>query len=164
MNILQTITIGIIGMALCTSVSAADFVVAAPVISASPIYRQVNTPYQECWVENVTVQVQQARSNAGAIIGGISGGILGNQVGDGRGRAAATLAGVIFGTLAGDRLDNPQQPHQYAVQQVQRCRMANNPRQELAGYNVIYRYGGRDVAVELPYDPGATVKISVGVM
>lgn len=165
MNILQTITIGgAIGIALTTSALAADFTVAAPVISASPIFRQVSVPHQECWIENVTVQVQQARSNAGAIIGGISGGIIGNQVGDGRGRAAATVAGVIAGTIFGERMDNSPQPPQYAVQQVQRCRMANNLRQELSGYNVTYRYEGRDVTVMLPYDPGSTVMIGVGVM
>lgn len=104
------------------------------------------------------------RSNTGALIGGVSGGIIGNQVGGGHGRDAATVAGAIVGAIVGERLDNPQMAPQYATQQVQHCRMVNDVKQELTGYNVTYRYGGKDVAVAMTHNPGATVKIGVGVM
>jgi hypothetical protein len=32
------------------------------------------------------------------------------------------------------------------------------------GYNVVYRYNGRDVNVALPYNPGSTIKVGVGVI
>lgn len=165
MNTLQTITAAAIGIALATSAAAVDFTDTAPVVSSTPNYRQVSVPRQECVTEDVSVQVQpQGRSNTGAILGGIAGGILGNQVGGGHGRDAATVAGAVLGAVTGERMDNPQQPAQYATQQVQRCRMVNDVIQEISGYNVTYRYGGRDVTVRLPYNPGATVKVSVGVM
>ena len=165
MNTLQTIAAAIIGIAFATSAAAVDFTDYAPVVSSTPNYRQVSAPRQECWAEDVPVQVQpQGRSNTGALIGGVTGGIIGNQVGGGHGRDAATVAGAIVGTIVGERLDNPQQPPQYATQQVQRCRMVNDFKQELNGYNVTYRYGGKDVTVRLPYNPGPTVRIGVGVM
>lgn len=165
MNTLQIITAATIGIALATSAMAVDFTDTAPVVSSIPNYRQVSVPRQECWTEDVTVQLPpQTRSNTGAIIGGVTGGIVGNQVGGGRGRDAATVAGAIVGTIAGERLDNPQQPPQYVTQQAQRCRTVSDVKQELSGYNVTYRYGGKDVTVRLPYNPGAIVKVSVGVM
>ena len=37
-------------------------------------------------------------------------------------------------------------------------------REVVNGYNVVYRYNGRDVNVALPYDPGSTLKVAVGVV
>ncbi len=165
MNTLQTITVATIGIALATSAAAVDFTDYAPVVAATPTYRQVSVPRQECVMEDVPVQVQpQGRSNTGAILGDIAGGILGNQVGGGKGRDAATVAGAVLGAVTGERMDNPQQPAQYATQQVQRCRMVNDVRQEISGYNVTYRYGGKDVTVAMARNPGASVKVGVGVM
>lgn len=165
MNTLLTIASATFGFVLATSATAVDFTDTAPVVAATPNYRQVSVPRQECWSEDVSVQVQpQGRSNVGALIGGVSGGIIGNQVGGGHGRDAATVAGAIVGAIVGERLDNPQQPAQYATQQAQRCRTVNDAKQELTGYNVTYRYGGRDVTVALPYNPGSSVRIGVGVM
>lgn len=165
MNTLQTITTATVGIALATSVAAVDFTDMAPVVNSTPMYRQVSAPRQECWTENVSLNVPpQGRSNTGSIIGGVTGGIVGNQVGGGRGKDAATVVGAIIGTIVGERLDNPQQSPQYATQQVQRCRTVNDSKQELSGYAVTYRYGGRDVTVRLPYNPGSSVRVGVGVM
>lgn len=165
MNTMQTITAAAIGIALATSAMAVDLTDTAPVVAATPNYRQVSVPRQECWTEDVSVQVQpQARSYTGPIIGGLAGGLLGHEIGKGKGNVLATAAGAVAGAVVGDRLGNPQQPPQYATQQVPRCRMVNDVKQELSGYNVTYRYGGRDVTVRLPYNPGSTVRVSVGVM
>ena len=32
------------------------------------------------------------------------------------------------------------------------------------GYNVVYRYNGRDIATRLPYNPGPTVQLGIGVI
>ena len=34
----------------------------------------------------------------------------------------------------------------------------------MRGYRVVYRYNGRDIATTMPYDPGHTVRVSVGVV
>ena len=44
---------------------------------------------------------------------------------------------------------------------VQHCRTVASYRDEIRGYDVVYRYNGRDVHIRLPYDPGPTVRLDV---
>ncbi|MCC7487529.1 MAG: glycine zipper 2TM domain-containing protein [Burkholderiales bacterium] len=99
------------------------------------------------------------RPVTGAVVGGAAGGLLGAQVGSGSGRNAAAAAGAIGGTIVGDRVQNPQG---YA-QPVQRCRTVETTREVVRGYTVVYRYNGRDVTTTMPYDPGRTVRVGVGI-
>lgn len=85
---------------------AADYTDTARVISSTPIYERVNEPRQECWTETVNEPAQE-RGIGGGVIGGVAGGILGSQVGGGNGNTAATAAGAVVGTIAGDRVANP---------------------------------------------------------
>jgi uncharacterized protein YcfJ len=101
------------------------------------------------------------RSYTGSIVGGLAGALLGNQVGQGRGSAAATAVGAIAGSMIGDRVDNRQTA---SAQPVQRCRTVETTREVVKGYTVVYRYNGRDISTTLPYDPGKTVKIGIGVI
>lgn len=101
------------------------------------------------------------RSATGSIVGGIAGALLGSQIGGGSGNKAATAVGGVAGVLIGDRVANPDQPRSEAVQ---RCRDVENYREVIKGYNVTYRYNGRDVNVTLPYQPGDTVRVGVGVI
>lgn len=98
------------------------------------------------------------RSPTGAIVGGVAGGLLGSQVGGGSGRNAAAAAGAIAGVIIGDRVANPESPQ---TEQVQRCRQVESYREEVSGYNVVYRYNGREITTRLPYQPGATVQVGV---
>lgn len=98
------------------------------------------------------------RSPTGAIIGGVAGGLLGNQVGGGSGRNAATAAGAIVGAIVGDRMANPNTPQS---RQVQRCRQVEDYHEEISGYNVVYRYHGREITTRLPYKPGRTIQVGV---
>lgn len=147
---------------------ATDFVDTAPVISVTPLYNRVSELRQECWTEYVPAGAapQQQRNYGGAIIGGIAGGILGNQVGGGRGKTAATAAGAVAGALVGDNIANSQQQQYYPnAQPVQRCRPVDDGyRQDITGYSVTYRYNGRNITTTLPYDPGQTVRVGVGVL
>lgn len=146
--------------------AAADFIEDAPVISVTPLYSHAAESSQECWTEYAPAGVPQERSYGGAIVGGIAGGILGNQIGGGRGRTAATVAGAAAGALVGDKLANSRdQPNYYDTHPVQRCRPVDGGyRQEISGYSVTYRYNGRNITTTLPYDPGSTVRVGVGVV
>jgi uncharacterized protein YcfJ len=133
---------------------ASDFVDTAQVVSSTPIIERVSEPHQEC----DTAPVPQKNSNILApIIGGIVGGLLGHQVGGGRGQTAATIVGAaggaVAGTMVGNRVD---------AQPAQRCRTVESMREVVNGYDVVYRYNGRDANVALPYDPGSTIKVGVG--
>jgi|SoiMethySBSTD1v2_1073268.scaffolds.fasta_scaffold01621_10 uncharacterized protein YcfJ len=101
------------------------------------------------------------RPITGAVVGGAAGGLLGAQVGSGSGRNAAAAAGAIGGSVIGDRVQNPQTA---GIQPVQRCRTVEGPRDVVRGYTVVYRYNGRDITTTLPYNPGSTVRVGVGVV
>lgn len=165
MNKLQKIVAFTFGAVICASASATDFTDTAQVISATPNYREVRHPRQDCWDEEVMAPAARSRSNAGAIIGGLAGAILGNQVGDGNGRTAATGVGAVIGAITGDRLDNDgSDQYGYEAQHQRRCQTVSDTRRVVNGYTVVYRYNGRDVTVNLPYDPGNYVYVGVGVL
>src|SRR5262249_27340610 len=101
------------------------------------------------------------RPVTGAVVGGAAGGLLGAQVGRGSGRNAAAAAGAIGGSVIGDRVQNPQTA---GTQPTQRCRTVDATRDVVKGYTVVYRYNGRDITTTLPYNPGSTVHVGVGVV
>ncbi len=102
------------------------------------------------------------RSSTGAMVGATAGGLLGNQAGGGSGKGAATAAGAIAGAIVGDRVAT--QHSGSAAQPVQRCRTVESWREVIKGYKVVYRYNGRDLATTLPYHPGSSVRVGVGVI
>ena len=101
------------------------------------------------------------RPVTGAVVGGAAGGLLGAQVGSGSGRNAAAAAGAIGGAVIGDRVQNPQTA---SAQPGQRCRTVESVREVVKGYTVVYRYNGRDITTTLPYNPGRTVLVGIGVV
>jgi len=74
-----------------------------------------------------------------------------------RGLAGDATGGAVAGSMVGDRVGAQSQP-------VQRCRTIESSREVVNGYNVVYRYNGRDVNVALPYNPGNTIKVGVGII
>lgn len=142
----------------------------ANVIASSPVYESVNAPQRDCWTEQVGYDRVNSgnsqRSYGGAIIGGLAGGLLGNTLGKGSGRSWATAIGAATGAIVGDNVDNDG--HAYARAEPrpryeQRCRTVDNWSRQITGYNVTYRYQGRDYTTFLPYDPGQTVRVRVNV-
>lgn len=137
---------------------AADYTDSAQVVSSSPIIERIVEPRQECFPVTATAPQPQDRSLVGPIVGGIAGGVLGAQVGKGSGRTAATAAGAIAGAVIGDRIDNRQGA---STQPAQQCRTVETTREIVKGYNVVYRYNGRNITTTLPYDPGRTVRVGI---
>lgn len=103
-------------------------------------------------------------SAMGGIVGGVAGALLGSQIGGGTGSKVATAAGGILGAVVGDRVANPDNPNQPRTEQVERCRQVETSREVIKGYNVTYRYNGQDIATTLPYQPGSTIRVGVGVI
>jgi uncharacterized protein YcfJ len=127
------------------------------VLSSTPVIQQVAVPRQVC--SNQPVAVQQPNSGAGAVVGGLAGGVIGNQIGGGSGRAAATALGVIGGALLGNRVEsNTNQPQMANVAQ---CSTQTFYENRTMGYNVRYEYAGKEYQVQMPYDPGPTIKLQV---
>jgi uncharacterized protein YcfJ len=127
------------------------------VISSSPVIQQVAVPRQVC--SNQPTAVQQPNSGTGAVVGGLTGGAVANAIssGSGSGRAAATVIGLIGGALLGNSIENSGN----RVQNVQQCNTQTFYENRTVGYNVQYEYAGKEYNVQMPYDPGPTIRLQV---
>jgi len=148
------------------------------VVASTPVYES-NTPRRECWDEQVGYENARSPMSletrdhnvGGAILGGILGGLLGHTIGKGDGRDAATAIGVAAGAVTGDKYGNdgrdyrapPDYRDESHPRYEQRCRTVDNWSRKLTGYNVTYRYQGREYNTVMPYDPGRSVRVNVNV-
>jgi uncharacterized protein YcfJ len=138
----------------------------ARVVNSTPIYERVSQPRQECWTETVYDNDNSPSGNnnsGGAVLGAIAGGLLGAQVGKGNGKIAAAAVGAATGAVVGDRWNDGRYSTSSYPRDVQRCRTVEDYRQSVVGYDVTYRYQGRDYTTRLPYEPGKWVDVNVNV-
>ena len=160
--------------------SAESFTDSAQVVSVRATVDRIPVNREECWSEQqrgyeerrVTRQDNGSPIGAGAVIGAIAGGVLGHQVGGGRGRDVATAGGAIVGGLIGNQVerDNSGAPSSSSelerrpvTRDVERCRTVQEVREVPVGYDVRYRYGGREFVTRLPFNPGPRVRVAVDV-
>lgn len=157
--ILATMPLALAGAAI----AAPDYTDTAQVISSTPILERVIEQRQECVPEPAAAPAPRERSLVGPIVGGVAGAVVGSQVGRGSGRTAATAGGAIAGTIIGDRVGNADSDRVAAAPPTQRCRIVETTRDTVRGYSVVYRYNGRDITTNMPYNPGSTVRVAVGI-
>ena len=137
----------------------------AQVLSAQPIYERNNVPRQDCANETVTTdrrvpaqgyvdagyQPQPAPSGERTVgAGTVLGGIVGNQI---ENSPSAAPQPQYAGPARVDYVPE--------TRTVQRCRTVYDGREEITGYNVVYRYQGRDYSTRMAYDPGTTMQVQV---
>ena len=139
-------------------VPAVTFEAEARVVSAVPIRDVGTAPREECW--NETVSGGNGSQVAGTVIGGIAGGLIGHQIGSGRGNTAATIAGTIGGAAVGNEVGRRNERGEEVVQ---RCRQAAGYVERVVGFDVVYRFQGREFSTRLPYDPGQSLPVNVTV-
>lgn len=157
----------------------------ARVRSAEPQYEHINVPRNECsshWtnerdgrrdLERNGRQVSdgnQERQYGGAILGGLAGGVVGHQIGGGTGKDAATALGVVLGAIAGDRMENRNQPAQYddgrvdnTQREVKRCHTVYDAQTRITGYRVAYDYRGQSYTTFMRTHPGNNLPVRVTV-
>jgi uncharacterized protein YcfJ len=140
--------------ALCSVASAQEI---GLVLSSTPVIQQVAVPRQVC--DYQPVAVQRPNSGAGGVIGALAGGAIGNQFGHGDGRAAATVLGVVGGALLGNQIESNNNAPQ--VQNVQSCSTQTYYENRTVGYNVVYEYAGKQYNVQMPHDPGPTIRLQL---
>ena len=136
----------------------------AEVISSTPITKQTKIPHEECRDETVVHQkpVQDQNRIAGKVIGAVVGGALGNQVGGGSGKKVATVAGAVAGGYAGDKVQaNMQKGDTYTTVE-QRCKTVYETREDITGYDVVYRLNDKESSVKMSYDPGSHIPVEDG--
>lgn len=130
----------------------------ARVVSAVPIRETVSTaPRQECWTEQS--EGLGGNRTAGAVIGGIAGGLIGHQFGSGSGNTAATIAGALGGAAVGNEVARRNSDPRV----VEHCRTVADQSDRVVGYDVVYRFQGREFNARLPYDPGPDLRVNVTV-
>jgi uncharacterized protein YcfJ len=125
------------------------------VISSTPVIQQVAVPRQYC--SQQPVAVEQPNSGAGSLMGAIAGGAMGNAIGDGGGRAIATMIGLVGGAMVGNRIEGSGTQ----VQNYQQCTTQTTYENRAVAYNVVYEYAGRQYQVQMPQDPGPTVRLQI---
>ena len=126
------------------------------VLSSTQVIQQVAVPRQVCTTEQVAVQPN--KSGAGAAMGAIAGGTVGNAMGGGSGKVAATMLGIFGGAILGDKIEGPSAPQ---TQTQQRCSTQNILENRIIGYNVTYEFAGKQYNVQLPNDPGPSIKLQI---
>ena len=146
----------LIGLACTCSAISVQAQEVGKVISSTPIIQQVAVPRQVCNNEQVVTQGQ--KSGAGAAMGAIAGGAIGNNVGQGSGRAAATMLGLFGGAILGDKIEGPSTPE---VRNVQNCSQQMFYENRTMAYNVVYEFAGKQYTVQMPQDPGPTVRLQI---
>ena len=140
----------------CALPMAANAQEVGRVISSTPMIQQVAVPRQVCTQSQVVTPGQ--KSGAGAAMGAIAGGAIGNSIGQGFGRDAATMLGLIGGALMGDRVEGSPAPE---VRTVQNCTNQVFYENRTTAYNVVYEFAGKQYSVQMPQDPGPTVRLQI---
>ena len=139
----------------------------AKVVRAEPIYREVrvSAPRRVCSEEPVTTRtVYSGAPDPGAVVlGAVIGGVIGHQFGGGHGRDAATAAGALIGAnhvaSQGGRRVVERETYETRCETVRDARYED----ELAGYDVTYRYHGRLYHTRTRHDPGSRIRVQVDV-
>lgn len=146
----------------------------AKVTNVEPIYDSIQhrIPQESCWIETVREERPQHRRGSAAptIIGGIIGGVIGNEVG--RGGDNKKIGSVVGSMLGMSIAKDIQRRHQrdngsYEVnyRDVERCETTYKVQNEqvLQGYNVSYRYHGREYSTFMQEHPGDKIRVAVNV-
>ncbi len=154
----KTFLISAMGLAAVAAAPAANAQEVGRVISSTPVIQQVAVQRHVC--NTAPVAVEQPNSGGGAVLGAIVGGVIGNQIGHGMGRAAATGVGMVAGAAVGNSVEGSNYPPQFA----QQCGSQTSYENRTVGYNVQYEYAGKQHSVQMPYDPGATIRLQVSPM
>ncbi len=164
--------------------SAESFTDNAQVTSVRATMDRIPVNREECWSEQrrgfeerrVTRQDNGAQIGAGTVLGAVVGGVIGHQFGNSSGgRDRGTAAGAIVGGLVGNQVDRDNNNNYYAPSQsveierrpvtreVERCRTIQEVREVPVGYDVTYRYGGREFTTRMPFDPGRRLRVAVDI-
>lgn len=151
----------------------------ARVLSVTPVHERIPVTREECWNENQRIYEDRTitRSDTGVaigpgtVLGAVIGGVVGHQFGNSSGgRDRGTAAGAIVGGLVGNQVDKQNAaPATTEVERVpvdrtvQRCRTVQEVRDATLGFDVRYRFAGRDFMTRLDRDPGPNLRVAVNV-
>ena len=166
-----------------------SFYAYAKVTDVDPIYETVEhqVPRETCWTEKVRYTPHQrhhdrhhaSQSKTPVILGALIGGALGNELGHHkRNKQVGAVAGAILGGSIGadiqrqnrhdsyhDRHYDDRHSYDVAYRDEQRCKTYYDIETEerLTGYEVSYRFSGREYQTITDQHPGKKLRVRVGV-
>lgn len=127
------------------------------VISSVPVIQQVAVPRTTC--APTMVEAQPMTSGGGGLLGAIAGGVIGSTIGGGSGTGAAIVAGTALGAIVGNNIEASNARAQQVA--TPNCVTETSYENRTVAYNVTYEYAGRQYTVQMPYDPGSTLRLQV---
>ncbi|MEJ2042963.1 MAG: glycine zipper domain-containing protein [Reinekea sp.] len=151
------------------------FYVEGRVVSATPVYEthwyygsRDNSRYdryrETCRIRDIEVHRSSSSAGpAGAIIGGAIGAHVGSHAGNStESTIAGAIAGGVIGGLVGNEIDRDNTTVHYRRETECDTRYRHENR-ELIGYDVRYRYNGREFSIFTEQHPGRYIQLRVEV-
>lgn len=142
----------------------------ARVVAAHPVYERVahSVPREECRIEQVRYEHPSYNrpSATGILTGTMLGAAVGHQIGrDKDGKKIGRIAGALLGASIGNDVSRRSAPARVEYRDEERCDLTylTEYRQELAGYDVTYEYGGKMYHTRMNHDPGTEIRVAVDV-
>lgn len=143
----------------------------ARVIESRPVYREVRVshPREQCWNERVRERgASRSRdSDTPALLSAVVGGAIGNAVGNNKSsrRVGAVVGAVLGHSIGRDIVSANSRPGHSRYRTVRHCETVDEyvHEERLVGYDVRYRYEGRDYSVRTDHDPGSRIRVRVHV-
>ncbi len=158
----KLITTGLIVL----STTSLAFTDKAEVLDIEKVFKTqtYQTPYEECWNEEVPVYSQESdNSYTDEIFGGILGGVVGNQLGGGRGNKAMTVAGTLLGASIASDNSRTNSRKVVSYRQVKHCetKYKQTRKESVDYYLVTAKYNDREFTFKSNTLPGSTVKVTI---
>ncbi len=162
-------------IAIATPVLAGTVHDEAEVVDVEPVREHVRhvTPREECRLERAPTRAEQrpnTRSNTAPIVGAVIGGAIGNAVGHNKRnkQVGAVVGAALGGSIGADIARARDRSHGrrgHAWERREVCRTVEDIslEEEVVGYDVTYRYGGRTHTARMSRDPGDSVRVRVRV-
>ena len=141
----------------------------APVVDTNPIYITVESSYPQeiCHTETVAERKAVRPNTTDTLVGGIIGGAVGHAVGSGKDnkKIGAVVGSVLGMSIASDKANRRQHNAPVVYRNIERCRTEQRVEREqvLKGYDVTYRYNGKDFTTFMKQPPGESIKLSITV-
>lgn len=148
------------------SANGDSFLIKAKVLRVTPVFEYVsfNVPRENCYNQQVTHTRYNNADSASVLLGGIIGSVIGNNIGHGNSRKTNALVGALIGSQIGNGIA-AENAYTTNGGYEKRCDTVNvtESRREITHYNVSYRFRGRTMTTQLPYNPGRHIRLNVNV-
>ena len=163
-NVIGGIVMVVFVVSILTGCEALNKPKFAEVVGVVEITETTETPREVC--EDVQVRqqapVKDPNRITGTVIGGVAGGVLGNQIGKGTGKTLATVGGAAGGAYVGNQVQKSMQKSDVATTTKRSCKTVYDKTQKVVGYDVTYRFEGKEGVVRTTFKPGSTLPVKDG--